>query len=615
VAAGVAVACASLGSASLVGATPRPILEITVEVDEPDYDGFQILLDEEARAAMAEGKYRRAWKLFRRLLRIDPHDVHALREIGRLANALGHFEYAVEVLRRVDDLNGTADDPELHYLLGASLYALGRKGEAERELARAEAQLGPGPHDRMGTLWLARIAVVRGDLAGALARYEPLLQDGDPATDAYVEVLLYKVEAYAIAEDWAAAERLLRELLAARPDHERAGLLLAWVLEGRGKLDEELAMRAAFADNGADDPSMTLEYARALERANQYDAAIDRYREARSLGVAEAEHGIYRLERRLAPEVGAGLTTRSDPSGAISGWRAGATVPVGYRLRLAAGVVGETSRGGLTMTEQTSLAASGWAVVTGRRGSLLAFGATQRLQDDAPALGGSAIVHTSPARDVQLQVRGDLHVPWHESASTLRDQGMMDALAAQLYLKSEVSSRRVLVSFGTQGRRLALAPLVGVPMDHAFQVLGSAGVDVTLSSTPEKVIRGEIFDDQMLVARTLSPATVISYRHYEMWSNDPFPLRVMLVERSSIDEVSGVLRRVFGARGIVGAEVRGGLGYDWARYVQQWRVGGSLLLAATGASRLTADYDVASQSGTGIVGRQHVGSLVLHVDL
>jgi hypothetical protein len=119
----------------------------------------------------------------------------------------------------------------------------------------------------------------------------------------------------------------------------------------------------------------------------------------------------------------------------------------------------------------------------------------------------------------------------------------------------------------------------------------------------------------MLAPRSLSEAIVVSYRHYEMTSDNPFPGRVVLVERSSIDELSGVARRVLDRKGMFGAEVRGGLGYDWVRYVEQWRAGASLLMAATATSRLTVDYDVASESGTGLSGRRHLGSVNLHVDL
>lgn len=66
---------------------------------------------------------------------------------------------------------------------------------------------------------------------------------------------------------------------------------------------------------------------------------------------------------------------------------------------------------------------------------------------------------------------------------------------------------------------------------------------------------------------------------------------------------------------MVGTEVRAGAGRDWIREVELYRIGGSLLLSFTRSSRLAFDYDLASESGTGFIGRRHAGSAVLHVDL
>lgn len=615
-AAGLALACATFASGSGLRADPNGDHVVTVEVEATEYDGLQILIDEEARIAMNEGNYKRALRLFKRLLKIDPHDVRALREAGRVAKALGKLEYAVTVLGRVDDLDGTAKDPELHYLRGESLFALGRKKEAEVEFTRTEQELGAGPHDHLSTLWLARIAVLRGDLDRAVSFYDPLLRNQDLTAASYAEVVLAKVEAHILCDDWVGAEEFLREFLDQYPDHDRGRALLAWVLEGRGKTDEELALRAEAAEERHERPRKTLEYARALERNRDYSAALDHYKEARSLGVTEASAGIIRIEQRLSPEVGGGLGMRNDPSGSIASWTVGATVPFGGRFRIALSALSEASSGGLTMHERTDTSAAGWAIVNGQRGSVLAVGTTARLKSDlsGSGVGASALVHSSPQRDVQVQVRGDYNVPWNESASTLRDGGVADVLGAHLFLKSEVSERDVLASFSVQGRRLGLEPVSGDSIPRARQLFASGGLDVTLTSTSDRAIRSEVFDNEMLVARSMTSATLVSYRHYELFSDNPFGMRLDLVERSSIDELSSVVRRVE-PRGVLGAEVRGGLGYDWVRYVQMWRAGASLLLAATATSRFTVDYDVSSETGTGLVGRRHMGSVVLHVDL
>ena len=587
---------------------------MTVEVAAPEYDGLQRLIDEEARLAMAEGNYERALRLFRRLLDIDPHDLAAMREAGRVAKALGKVEYAIEMFGRLDQLDGTAPDPEILFLRGESLQALGRKREAAREFARAEEALGDGPYDRQSAMWLARMAALRGDLDRADELYDPLLADPSATSDGYAEVVLAKVEAHVLCDDWAGAEALLHDFLSDYPDHERARALLAWVLEGSGQIEEELAMRAEAARERKERPRKTLEYARALERNQDFAAALDHYREARDLGVTEASAGIVRIEQRLSPEIGGGLAMRNDPSGSISAWQVGATVPLGGRLRIALSALGESSSGNvLTTMERETTNATGWAIMASRRGGMLAVGTTVELAEE-PRVGGSALAHTSPRRDVQLQVRGDYNLPWNESASTLRDGGVQDTLGAHLYLKSAVSDREVLASFAVQGRRLGLEPLAAMDMPRAHQLFASAGLDVLLTSSPDRALRAETFDGEMLYPKAMTAATVVSYRHYELFGEDPFGMRLRLVERSSIDEISGVLRRIE-RRGVLGAELRGGLGYDWVRYVQQWRAGASLLLAATDYSRLSFDYDLASESGTGLVGRRHSGSVVLHVDL
>jgi Flp pilus assembly protein TadD len=612
---GAAIVCGTFASASSVRAETTDAV-VTVEVSEPSYDGFQKLLDSEAHEALAKGDYGRAMWLFSRLLHIDPYDVRALRETGRLASALGQYDLAIGVLARVDELDGTRPDPEIHYLRGEALTALGRKDDAVAEYARTEQELGAGPHDRQGTLWLARIAVLRGDTAGAVARYEALLKNDDPNRATYAEVLLYEVDAYIQIKDWATAERLLRDFLRFQPDHERGRAVLAWVLEGRGKVDEELALRTQLAKDRAEDPNDILAHARALERAGESSAALARYREARALGVTEAQDGIHRLEPRFAPKLGGGLTMQNDPTGTIAAWAAGATLPLGGHLRLSLSTMAEQTSGGMGVPEKAMSSATGWAIATGRSGRLLAVGTTMRLDDAASGrVGGSAIAQSSPVRDFQVQVRGDLGVPWHESATTMRDDGVMDTLGAQVFFKSQISSRRILASVGTQARQLALEPRVGLPMTPALQLFGSAGVDIMLSATGDRAVRGESFDREMVVPRGLTPATVVSYRHYEASSDNPFGARLVLVERSSIDELSGLVRHVFDRGGRLGGELRGGLGYDWARYVQQWRAGASLLLSASAWSRLTVDYDVASESGTGLTGRRHLGSVVLHVDL
>jgi tetratricopeptide (TPR) repeat protein len=589
--------------------------EVTVEVAEPEYDGYQSLLDWEAHVALAKGDYPRAWHFFWRLLQIDPYDTRAMRECGRIAHAMGRFTHAVDMLGRVHSLSPGLPDPELHYLRGEALIVLGRTPEANAELDKARAEIGDAPSDRRHVLWLARIHALRGDVTRAMALYDTELARSQ-TVDARLEVTLLRIETYALNKRWGDAERELRLFLRERPDHQRGREMLAWVLDARGKVDESTVVRSVLAQEWTDHPRRTEEFARSLERSLRYPEALEQYREAHRLGVDDLNDEIGRLERRLAPEIAGGAVHRDDPSGAIDGFTVGASIPLMRRTRIALSGTRETTTGGpsVVMTQGTMSSATASAIVDSKQGGMIGAGVTAQQLDDGSqsAIGGSAFLRTSPRRQLQLHVRADLDLPWRESASTIRNGGRYDAAALQVYATPE--SRRILLSGGGNVRRLSLTA-EGLDTMDADQIFAFGGLDVVAWRKPERVTRAEVFDEEMLAPRALASSAVLSLRHYEMWSDNPFGQQLFLIERSSIDEASGILRHVLDRGGRVGTEVRGGIGYDWGRQVRIWRAGGSALLSATASSRLTFDYDVASESGTGLSGRRHAGSVTFHVDL
>ena len=274
--------------------------------DAPPYDGFQVFLDDEAHVAMAAGDFARAREILERLLAADPDDGNALRELGRVAHAQGDFKTAVRALGRADELHGHGADPELHYLRGEALFALGRKAEADRELDQVLHELGPTPTDPQARIWLARIAARRGDLERAEALYRGLLP-ADVHSAGYAEIFLYIVEAHIQDGDWAGAERLLRTFLDHQPGHVRGRELLAWVLEGRGKAAGEVALRTELRAEREGDASRIADQGRALERSDDYPRALATYREARAMGSPDVGLDIERMELRLAPELAAAV--------------------------------------------------------------------------------------------------------------------------------------------------------------------------------------------------------------------------------------------------------------------------------------------------------------------
>jgi tetratricopeptide (TPR) repeat protein len=225
------------------------------------YDSLQSLIDDEARDAMASGDYARASFLFWRLLQINPNDVKALRESGRCAQALGNFTYAEKTLARVAELQKGVPDPEVHYLRGEALLALHRDDEAKAEFARAELLLPRGPKDRLGSLWLARIHALRGELDRAEALYKVWLTDYVGSSE-YAEIMTLRAEAHILSRDWEKARMLVAELVDHQPGNQRGRELLAWILEAKGDIDDELALRRSIADEmGPDAGGRRLRYA------------------------------------------------------------------------------------------------------------------------------------------------------------------------------------------------------------------------------------------------------------------------------------------------------------------------------------------------------------------
>jgi tetratricopeptide (TPR) repeat protein len=581
--------------------------------EERAYDGYQELVDYEARAAMDKGDFKRAETLFFRLVELDPDDAKALREAGRTAYALGDYSFAEKALRRVDELREGGADPEIHYIRAHALMALGgRDAEAKEELARAERELAPQPPDRLSTLWLARIYALRGDLGRAEALYRPLLGK-DRKSAAYAEAYLLLVEAHVFAKKWAKAEQLLREFHYDQPDNVRAKELLAWVLESRGRVDEELEVHATLLQDWRDQPHRVVAFARALERAQDYPRALAQYRAAEGVVGEDLGPEITRLDHLLSPEVGAGFSAASDPSGSMLGIVAGVSVPLVRDWRLAIGAAQD-------FVDNTALGLEGrstsfhLAGIRTHRGLDLMAGATLQVQNgDHVRPGGIAALRTRPGPAIQLAMSVAAQVPWREAAATILEGGQLDQATAQLFARP--FGQRVVLVLAGEARRMGLAPMMDVETVHAKQLFGAAGLDFVLWSKPGRQARGEILDESLLWPTPFTPSLTVSYRHMEFLSDDPFGSRLVLVERSQIDEGSLVFRHVFDPSGVLGFEVRGGFGNDWQRDARLWRAGGTLLLSLASATRLTASFDTSSQTGTGIVGTRRTGWVSFHVDL
>lgn len=180
---------------------------------------------EPADDALAAGEYRQALAGYRRVLRWDPLDHHALREGGRAAHAMRDFATSAHLLALADGV-AYAPDPELHALLGEAQWMLGREASAAAAFRRVLGELDPNTEDRCERLWLAQSRFRLGNLAMAERLYGGLAAQWPDDAD----IAFGQAETYAAMRRWADAERAIRRLLVYEPNSARARDLLAWIV-------------------------------------------------------------------------------------------------------------------------------------------------------------------------------------------------------------------------------------------------------------------------------------------------------------------------------------------------------------------------------------------------
>ena len=588
----------------------------------------------DAASELAKGNWVEARNLFDQLLTLAPQDSIAQRDAGRAGMAAGDFDYAARVLEQAHHFAGHHRDPELHYLRGESLYALGRVEEARDEHRIAELEIGTAAHDRMSRLWLARIYVRRGELARADVLYESLWTDSTQGPDA--EVAFNHADAHLLMRDWAGAERLLRRFLERSPKHGpdniRARHMLAWALESKGDLEGELSVRAPLA---TDDPTSETrkDYGRALERAGEYDQALRSYQGAAELtGSPDATlvKSCDRMRYRLTPEVAGGLGVRTDPTTTAEHLQAGAALPFGS-LHLVSMIVSHDEAQGGWPVAHTSVSAVGASLLLGAAwGGTLMLGGQARGVNQVPMsngvplqsvpglqFGGVGEVDTPIGSPVRLNLRAELENQWTEAPIAIRESGAVTGITGHLFVFPVPSNHFVIIDAGTQARRLMLAPgAAGAPRPESSQLLTWAGADFVLWQNPLRTLRGQSLDDRLVRPTEVAEALTLSFRHYEVFGRmDPeFRSRIALVTRSTIDNVSMVVRNArFGGR--AGFEARGGLGYESTRRNLLSQGGLSLYVTGSAASRVSISYDYAQETSTGLTGRRHSGWVAYHVDI
>ena len=587
----------------------------------------------EADATLSNGDFDRARREFEQILKIAPNDASAQRDAARAAQAAGEFEYSAEALERAHHFEGHKRDPELHYLRGEALFTLGRNDEARREHRIAELEIGDFPTDRMERLWLARIYARRGFYVLADSIYDRMWPDA-PAFDA--EVGLNQADAHVMNEDWDGAIRVLGRYLSRDARNIRAREMLAWALEVKGDLDAELAVRQGLAVDAPTGTNLN-DYGRALERAADYPGARDEYTDALRAGAKDPEGTIarsaLRMRLRMTPELAGAFSARSDSQANALRLQAGLALPFGQRHALSMITWRDESRGGFPSASGSVTGLGAAVQLAARGGTSLIVGGDVRY-GSASVSGNIAAGGTVPASDrqtwragaqaevdallgahVQINAHGDYDEQWAESPITIQEGGTTDGVTAHVFVFPR--DRRLLLDAGTQLRRLTLAPRIGDLQPRADQALFFAGGDVVLWNSPLRLLRGEFVDERMIRRTYLNDAGILSYRHYQLFTDsDPafdvaHRARAARVDRQPVAGDS----QGAGARARRDRPARRRRLRQRTRSARCRRRALSLLIAPTWSSRIALSYDMSHETATGLSGTLHTGWVTYHADL
>ena len=423
------------------------------------------------------------------------------------------------------------------------------------------------------------------------------------------------------------AAAMLRDVLSADPANRGAKEMLAFALESMGDLEGERQVRSALVAEFPGDPRIQADYGRVLERSGEESGALRAYRRARELNARGPAPGldaaIERMRGRTALEVGTPLALMSDPDGTASSVQAGAAVPFGPRHHLALLGTHNTASGRTHPGARTTSDALALSLVV-RHGAGASWMVGPRLHVVTPrggartdlGVGGVIAGRARLGPWLEAEGRAELETPWDESAVTVLRGGRTTAAEGHLY--SHWFSRRLLLQAGARRRRLST--LAADPHSRrrpeAWQSLRVAGADVVLWRKPGAAVQGEMLDEALISPATLSSATTLAYRRYDLSTRTTpeFASLIGLAPRGLVDEAS-IATTVASPRGHLGLELRAGLARDSARPARTWRAGGTVVWAPRPAARFALGYEGATELASGLVGRRRAGWLAFHADL
>lgn len=190
-----------------------------------------VALTKLGRALSSKGRYEEAKALFGRALEVNGETIHTILPLARLeAEQLGDATRALELLRRAQGLAG--GDPESLLEMGNIAFRSGDFVWANRLLGEVATR---GELNAEGRFHLARSEIKRGNLreAGALMAALASEPDASPWSERakVFQRLLHTADSRAVDKE---TTDLAREVMAAEPGEELAGLILAFAAEQAG---------------------------------------------------------------------------------------------------------------------------------------------------------------------------------------------------------------------------------------------------------------------------------------------------------------------------------------------------------------------------------------------
>lgn len=293
---------------------------------------------EKGESYLAERNYEKAQVEFRNALQIEPNDVKARYQLGRIAEklnnpreAVGHYQAAIDLdpnhmesraaLGRLFLLGGVADramelvtpgltqDPQNAQLLTVRGAAKAQRGDVPGAFEDAEAAAKLAPDDEYAIALLASLyrQNARSDKAIEVvtAGIERVPESTDlrvvladlllahqqmPEAEAQLKKVIelqpedlshrYRLARfYMLSKNTAAAEQVMRDAIAAKPDSIEAKVALTDLLAAHGGPDKAEAELKKFAAEEKDGAGMQLALARFYEAQKKPDAAQAVYRE------------------------------------------------------------------------------------------------------------------------------------------------------------------------------------------------------------------------------------------------------------------------------------------------------------------------------------------------